>query len=88
MLSPIQSLLKGRFNPIRAMILCVGITLAIFGVLGYNLHGMYTSFNKLVDVDFTLTSPDGQGCVSRRASDHVGASGCNYGRSSLAETLE
>jgi signal transduction histidine kinase len=60
MLNPIQSLLKGRFNPIRAMILCVGITLAIFGVLGYNLHGMYTSFNKLVDVDFTLTRLTGK----------------------------
>lgn len=60
MLSPIRSLLKGRFNPIRAMILCVGITLAIFGVLGYNLHGMYTSFNKLVNVDFTLTRLTGK----------------------------
>jgi signal transduction histidine kinase len=60
MLNPIQSLLRGRFNPIRAMILCVGITLAIFGVLGYNLHGMYTSFNKLVDVDFTLTRLTGK----------------------------
>lgn len=56
----LQSLFRGRFNPIRAMIFCVLVTLAIFAVLGYNLNGIYTSFNKLVDVDFKLTRLTGK----------------------------
>ncbi|MBL8021728.1 MAG: response regulator [Leptospirales bacterium] len=43
-----------RFDPIKAMVGGLLVTMAIFGTLGYNLWAMQKSFDKLVSVDFAL----------------------------------